>query len=64
TIVNEKLIPIQQVEIMDMFGRVVWTGQALTEKTEITLNVAKGVYAVRITTDDRQYFTTKVIINY
>ncbi|MDR2971194.1 MAG: InlB B-repeat-containing protein, partial [Bacteroidales bacterium] len=40
TIVNEKLIPIQQVEIMDMFGRVVWTGQALTEKTEITLNVA------------------------
>jgi hypothetical protein len=62
--VNEKLIPIQQVEIMDMFGRVVWTGQALTEKTEITLNVAKGVYAVRITTDDRQYFTTKVIINY
>jgi hypothetical protein len=62
TIVNEKLIPVKQVEIMDMFGRVVWKGQALTEKTEITLNVAKGMYAVRITTGDNQHLTTKVVI--
>jgi hypothetical protein len=60
--VNEKLIPIQQVEIMDMFGRVVWTGQALTEKTEITLNVAQGIYAVRITTETNTITTTKVSI--
>ncbi|MDR2970613.1 MAG: T9SS type A sorting domain-containing protein, partial [Bacteroidales bacterium] len=60
---KEKLVPIQQVEIIDMYGRVVWTGEAVGEKTEITLNVAAGIYGVRIATGEGQYFTTKVIIN-
>jgi hypothetical protein len=62
--VNEKLVDIQQVEIMDMYGRVVWIGRdgARTVSTEITLNVAVGIYGVRITTEDGQNLTTKVVI--
>jgi hypothetical protein len=63
TIINEALIPVRQVEIMDMYGRVVWTGITTGEKTEIPLNVAAGIYAVRIITDDNQHLTTKVHIN-
>ena len=62
TIMNEQLVPIQQAEIMDMYGRVVWTGQATTKKTEVTLNVAVGIYNVRVITNDNQYFTTKIVI--
>jgi hypothetical protein len=62
TIVNEHLVPVQQVEIMDMYGRIVWSGQAPHAKTEITLNVATGIYAVRINTNDNRNLTTKVII--
>jgi hypothetical protein len=61
TILNEKLVPVKQVEIMDMYGRTVWTGQALTDRTEITLDVAAGIYGVRITTD-ASTTTTKVSI--
>ncbi|MCL2435971.1 MAG: T9SS type A sorting domain-containing protein [Lentimicrobiaceae bacterium] len=63
TIMNKDLVPVKQVEIMDVFGRVVWHGQANSEKTEITLHVAAGIYAVRIHTGDNQYLTTKVVIN-
>jgi len=64
TIVNEALIPVQQVEIMDMYGRFVWQGQTTGERTEITLNVATGIYNVRIITTDNQMFTTKVVITH
>jgi len=57
TVVNERLIPIKSVEVIDMNGRVVWNGQA----TEISLNIATGIYNVRITTDTK-VFTTKVSI--
>ena len=60
---NENLVPIKQVEIMDMYGRVVWKGPTTSERTEITLHVAVGLYAVRIYTGDNQYLTTKVVIN-
>jgi hypothetical protein len=63
TIINNKLVPVQQVEILDMYGRIVWSGQAPHAKTEITLNVATGIYAVRIITNDNQNLTTKVIVN-
>ncbi|MCL2435102.1 MAG: T9SS type A sorting domain-containing protein, partial [Lentimicrobiaceae bacterium] len=63
TIKNENLVPVKQVEIMDMFGRVVWKGQANTETTEITLNVAAGIYAVRIIMEENQQIITKVSIN-
>jgi hypothetical protein len=62
TIVNESLVLIKSVEIMDMNGRVVWTGSATGEKTEITLHVATGIYGVRMVTNDNQQITTKVSI--
>jgi uncharacterized repeat protein (TIGR02543 family) len=62
TIENLVLIPVKHVEIMDMYGRLVWSGSTTGERTEITLNVAKGIYAVRITTEDNILSTTKVSI--
>jgi len=61
TIVNEELVPIKQVEIMDMYGRVVWKGQAIGDRTEIALNVATGIYNVRVITES-SVSTTKVNI--
>jgi uncharacterized repeat protein (TIGR02543 family) len=61
TIDNKDLVPVKQVEIMDMFGRVVWQGQTTGVKTEITLEVAAGIYAVRILTESG-FATTKVSI--
>jgi hypothetical protein len=58
---NGLLVPIKQVEIMDMYGRLIWKGQALTQTTEIPLDVAAGIYAVRITTETTTT-TTKVTI--
>jgi len=46
-----------------MYGRLVWSGPALTEKTDITLDVAKGVYAVRVITSNNNPITAKVVIN-
>ncbi|MCL2289218.1 MAG: T9SS type A sorting domain-containing protein, partial [Bacteroidetes bacterium] len=63
TIVNETLVPIKQVDIMDMHGRVIWKGQANGDRTEITLNVATGIYNVRVVTENNQHKTTKVNIN-
>jgi hypothetical protein len=62
TIINEGLIPVKQVEIMDMYGRIVWTGQAAGAETHITLNVATGIYGVRIITEANEIATTKVSI--
>jgi len=61
TIVNEGLIPVKQVEVMDMYGRVVWKGQANDTRTEITLHVATGIYNVRMITEST-ILTTKVSI--
>ena len=63
TIINKQLIPIQQVDIIDMYGRIVWSGQALAEKTEITLDISSGIYAVRIAKADNQYQTTKIVVH-
>jgi len=61
TILNTNLIPVQKVEIIDMFGRLIWEGSVVGEKTDITLNVATGIYNVRIVTD-ATVTTTKVSI--
>ena len=62
TIENKDLVPVKQVEIMDMYGRLVWTGVTTGTETKITLNVATGVYAVRIITEANDMATTKVSI--
>jgi hypothetical protein len=63
TIVNENLVPINQVEIVDMLGHIIWKGQATGARTEIPLNVVTGIYAVRIFTQNNQRITTKIHIN-
>ena len=62
TIVNESLVPVKQVEIMDMYGRLVWTGVPTGTETNITLDVANGIYAVRMVTESNDVATTKVSI--
>ncbi|MCL2247596.1 MAG: T9SS type A sorting domain-containing protein, partial [Lentimicrobiaceae bacterium] len=63
TILNEQLIPVKQAEILDIYGRLLWVGPVLIEKTEVALNVAVGIYLVRIITADNQQITTKVVIH-
>jgi hypothetical protein len=63
TIVNENLAPVKQVEIIDIVGRVVWRGQITNVRNVITLNVTKGLYAVRIISVDHQQVTAKININ-
>jgi len=60
-IVNNALIPINEVSIIDMYGRVVWKGNVYVERNAIQLNVANGIYTVRVTTDDG-FITSKVNI--
>jgi len=60
-IVNKKQVPLQDVSIFDMYGRVVWQGNVYNNINTITLNVANGIYAVRIATGE-QYSTTKISI--
>jgi len=60
-ILNDHLIPVKQVEIMDMLGRTVWQGVATADKTQISLNVPTGIYGVRIMTESN-ILTTKVLI--
>jgi hypothetical protein len=55
--VNENLLPISDVSIMDMYGRVVWTG--VPQGNTVELNVATGIYTVRVTVNDK--FTTKKV---
>jgi hypothetical protein len=58
-IVNNSHLPIQDVSIMDAYGRVVWQGKVTGNK--ITLDVANGIYMVRVMTNE-QFTTTKVSI--
>jgi hypothetical protein len=62
TIVNESLVPVKTVDIMDMYGRIVWQGVTTEARTDISLNVATGVYGVRIVTESNKITTTKVSI--
>jgi hypothetical protein len=48
---------------MDLFGRIVWSGQAPDTRNDITLNVAAGIYVVRVLNDEHQFVTKKVMIN-
>jgi hypothetical protein len=57
---NVNHLPVQDVSISDMYGRIVWQGKPAGNT--ITLDVANGIYAVRVMTND-QFITTKVPIN-
>jgi hypothetical protein len=62
-IINKDLVSVKHVEIIDIYGRIVWQGQAPGAQTNITLNVAAGIYAVRIITGNNQQLTTKIFIS-
>ena len=59
-ILNSNHLPIRDVSVMDMYGRLVWQGNPSTDNT-ITLDVANGIYVVRVATDDK-FTITKVPI--
>jgi hypothetical protein len=60
-IVNTNLLPVQDVSIMDMYGRVIWQGKVYDVQNAITLEIANGIYVVRVATDEK-FTTTKVVI--
>ena len=61
-IVNSAKVDIQDVSIFDMYGRIVWQGKVYNENNEIPLNVANGIYTVRIATDEN-FTSTKISIH-
>lgn len=60
-VINNSNLSINDVSIFDMFGRIIWQGKVYNERNMITLNVATGIYTVRVTTD-REVTSTKVSI--
>ena len=51
-IVNNNKVAIKQVEIFDMFGRVVYVGTADNNPEVISLMVSNGTYVVRLATKE------------
>jgi len=51
-IVNNNQVAIKQVEIFDMFGRVIYVGTAANNPEVISLMVANGTYVVRLATTE------------
>jgi hypothetical protein len=49
---NPSLFNITDISIFDMYGRIVWQGVITDYTKPITLQVANGVYTVRVTHDD------------
>ena len=56
-IVNKNHLPIDNVSIFDMSGRMVWQGKP--QGNQIALNVANGIYTVRVISNEN--FTTKKV---
>jgi len=50
-IVNDYSVDINNVAIYDMYGKVVYSGNAINNPEVIELNVAIGTYVVRLTTE-------------
>lgn len=49
-IVNNSAVEIQNAAIYDMYGKLIYSSNAISNPTVITLDVATGVYMVRLTT--------------
>ena len=58
-IVNENLVQINGVSIYDIYGRVVWQGEAPNKLNAISIDAANGIYVVRIATETA--ITTKKV---
>jgi hypothetical protein len=62
-IVNHTNLMINKVEIMDIYGRLVYQGLVNDNPATVNMNVPAGNYIVRITTPN-SLMNYKVIINY
>jgi len=60
---NESHIALKSVEIMDMIGRQIYQSSITENETAITLNIANGIYSVRLISQDENVATVKVSIN-
>jgi len=49
-IVNNSAVEIQNASIYDMYGKLIYSSNVISNPTVITLEVATGVYMVRLTT--------------
>jgi hypothetical protein len=59
---NENNLPIRTVEILDILGRPVYQGAITDPYTEITLQIANGIYSVRLISHDDRIMIKKVAI--
>lgn len=60
-IVNEGSVQIDNVQIFDVYGKMVYNGNVSSSNEVISLNVATGAYMVRLTTD-KGMATYKVVL--
>ena len=60
-IVNEGNVQIDNVQIFDVYGKMVYNGNVSSNNEVISLNVATGAYMVRLTTD-KGMATYKVVL--
>lgn len=60
-IVNEGSVQIDNVQIFDVYGKMVYNGSVSSNNEVISLNVATGAYMVRLTTD-KGMATYKVVL--
>ena len=61
-ILNETNMPLKSVEILDMLGRLVYQNAITNTETVISLQVANGIYAVRLISQDETIIMKKVAI--
>lgn len=61
-IVNNEGVQIENVQIYDIYGKVVYSGNVTTQNEVISLNVATGAYMVQLTTN-KGTANYKVFIN-
>jgi hypothetical protein len=59
---NEGNAALKSAEIMDMTGRLVYRDAILEMKSVITLQVANGVYSVKLTTQNERSSITKLVL--
>jgi len=59
---NETNVALKSVEIIDMFGRSIYQDTVTDIETVITLQVANGIYTVRLISEDENVSATKVLI--
>ncbi|MCL2168049.1 MAG: C10 family peptidase [Lentimicrobiaceae bacterium] len=59
---NEMDVALKMVEILDMYGRLIYQGFISGEKTVIPLQVAEGIYNVKVISQEEKISITKVLI--